>query len=531
MSDWDYKETLEELIPAIEELRDFCDTTFDEPGQPETHDALINGLEIIKDKLDDINNEQSNEASARENADSNLQEIFDELTLRFNRLAHGEAPAQDSRNGHRKYLWEFFELISTDQIDGYKQQMQFFQNALGDKVDAIDVDLVTGISISISNPLRPRITQNRPLWSEIQNKPASFPTTSHSHDINEIVSLQTALDGKESIPNKGIANGYASLDGSGRVPVSQINSFALAMQIVNTIADRNALSPVGNLPVFVKNATGDISVSSGGALYLYEFATTSWIKLTEYESLDIIQAWSNITGKPSVFTADLSTVATGLTDTSGTMSASDSILTLFGKIKKFIADVPAILSGGWEVGDRKTSYRSYTTGNWLLLDGKTIGDFSSNATALANTSVFSLFEFLWNEYPLLEIYTSAGVLTTRGADPLTDFNAHKALKLWDERGRFSRVSGVSGNGQKANGQYYDGGAAGSYGNDKFQGFVINDNLPVDNGGTALSSSGVVNGWNLTSSNKPPISDGANGTPRTGNETTPAWISHYSWIKY
>ncbi|TGM74573.1 hypothetical protein [Leptospira bouyouniensis] len=248
------------------------------------------------------------EVSDLEDLRDSILDQFNELTERFDRLAHGEAPSQDSRNGHRKYLWEFFELISTDQIDGYKQQMQFFSNALGEKINGLDSDSSTGIIISNANPIRPRIVQNKPKWVDIQLKPDAFPPEPHSHGSSDFPDLSLEINSKIPLTQKGISNGVATLDGSGKIPASQIPVFNPTLQIVNTIAERNALSPTGNLPVYVKNAIGDTSVISGGAFYLYELSSGTWIKLSEMESMDIIQSWLNIIDKPEFFPSTIENV-------------------------------------------------------------------------------------------------------------------------------------------------------------------------------------------------------------------------------
>lgn len=71
------------------------------------------------------------------------------------------------------------------------------------------------------------------------------------------------------------------------------------MPVVADIAARNALSPTKNTQVLVLDATGDPTVTSGAATYLYRIATTSWIKLNEAESLDLVLQWANIQGKPT----------------------------------------------------------------------------------------------------------------------------------------------------------------------------------------------------------------------------------------
>jgi hypothetical protein len=71
------------------------------------------------------------------------------------------------------------------------------------------------------------------------------------------------------------------------------------LQVVADIAARNALNPTTNQLVLVLNATGDNTVGSGAATYVYRLSTTSWIKISEAESLDAIVNWSNIQGRPT----------------------------------------------------------------------------------------------------------------------------------------------------------------------------------------------------------------------------------------
>ena len=80
---------------------------------------------------------------------------------------------------------------------------------------------------------------------------------------------------------------------------TSISGLAGEMPIVADIAARNALSPTKNTQVLVLDATGDSTVASGAATYLYRVSTTSWIKISEAESLDLILQWTNIQGKPT----------------------------------------------------------------------------------------------------------------------------------------------------------------------------------------------------------------------------------------
>lgn len=81
---------------------------------------------------------------------------------------------------------------------------------------------------------------------------------------------------------------------------------ATELQIVNDIAQRDALNPNRVLFVLVLDATGDPTVSSGSASYVYRPGNPGqWIKIAEYESMDMIINWSNISGRPNSSPADI----------------------------------------------------------------------------------------------------------------------------------------------------------------------------------------------------------------------------------
>lgn len=75
--------------------------------------------------------------------------------------------------------------------------------------------------------------------------------------------------------------------------------------VVNDIAARNALNPTRNLIVLVLDATGDPSVNSGAATYVYNVNTSTWTKISEWESLDLIIKWSDIQGRPTSSVDDI----------------------------------------------------------------------------------------------------------------------------------------------------------------------------------------------------------------------------------
>ncbi|QCO41842.1 hypothetical protein E4413_13690 [Leptospira interrogans] len=102
----------------------------------------------------------------------------------------------------------------------------------------------------------------------------------------------------------------------------------------------------------------------------------------------------------------------------------------------------------------------------------------------------------------------------------------------DRRGIFTRGAGVHGTRVKAAGGNYDGGAVGYAGQDQFQAHwhLYNYNslqLAIGSGTFIDNTQGPSAGVPLTDRARGAITDGTNGTPRTGNETTPAFIA----VKY
>jgi hypothetical protein len=82
---------------------------------------------------------------------------------------------------------------------------------------------------------------------------------------------------------------------------ASISGLGGEMPIVADIAARNALasSLTKNTQVLVLDATGDTTVTTGAATYIYRASTTSWTKISESESIDLVLQWANIQGRPT----------------------------------------------------------------------------------------------------------------------------------------------------------------------------------------------------------------------------------------
>jgi hypothetical protein len=113
---------------------------------------------------------------------------------------------------------------------------------------------------------------------------------------------------------------------------STLSSFSTIL-VVNDIAARNALvtgSPGNGFDatsvrqVIVIDATSDASVNLGTATYIWNPATTSWTKISETESMDLVLDWSNIVGKPTSTVAQIDAAVTNshthLTDAAGKLN-------------------------------------------------------------------------------------------------------------------------------------------------------------------------------------------------------------------
>lgn len=122
--------------------------------------------------------------------------------------------------------------------------------------------------------------------------------------------IQTQLDAKESTANKGVANGYASLDGSGKIPSSQLPTSAMEY--------KGTWNGATNSPTLADGTgnTGDLYVvSTGGSRNLgsgsITFSAGDWViysgsKWEKSSSSSAISSVNGYTGVVSLTTSDIS---------------------------------------------------------------------------------------------------------------------------------------------------------------------------------------------------------------------------------
>lgn len=77
--------------------------------------------------------------------------------------------------------------------------------------------------------------------------------------------------------------------------------------IVPDVAARDTLVATAetNLMVLVVDATGDATVGIGSALYALDFVATTWHKLAEYESMDVVLDWNDLENGPNSSAAEI----------------------------------------------------------------------------------------------------------------------------------------------------------------------------------------------------------------------------------
>ena len=113
-------------------------------------------------------------------------------------------------------------------------------------------------------------------------------------------------------------------------------------------------------------------------------------------------------------------------------------------LKAFVA------TSTFDTGDIRITTASYAYGDapksgWVWMRDETIGAFGSNATEKEDDNTYNLFVWMWERFTDANapIYTSARVLSSRGATALADWQSYKAIQLCYATGRALGVSGTT----------------------------------------------------------------------------------------
>lgn len=171
------------------------------------------------------------------------------------------------------------------------------------------------------------------------------------------------------------------------------------------------------------------------------------------------------------------------------------------------------------VGSLVVTVRSSAATGYLMCFGETIGNVGSGADheSADYETLFDLLKSSWG---------NAGTESFAGLD---------TVLLPDMRGMFARGAGQHGSLTMANGNPYQGPALGASENDQLQGHwhdIIDQSRYASAGGGSLV--GMGSGSSASAVIEPirsPVTDGTNGTPRSGDETRPIAFGVNYMIKY
>lgn len=136
-----------------------------------------------------------------------------------------------------------------------------------------------------------KVFKETALPAQLQPSSIYFVTSGVSADYLEIyVSDMTGSSARRVLRQQDVeAMIAAAVSGAGGA-----NTF-----FADNIAARNAITPKTNaMVVHVIDASGDATVSSGGATYMYRSSNSTWVKISEFESLDLTLSWAKIQGRP-----------------------------------------------------------------------------------------------------------------------------------------------------------------------------------------------------------------------------------------
>lgn len=170
-------------------------------------------------------------------------------------------------------------------------QLPFADNNLNDDVARLIVAL-TGIDLDVAS-----------LIAAVATKAASV----HAHVINDTTGLQAALDAKQDADERGQANGFASLDAGGKVPVGQLPAAlfgAMAYQGTWNASTNTPTIPAasaGNKGYYYKVGTAGATNVSGEI----DWKVGDWIVSNggSWDKIDNTDQVSSVAGLVGVITA------------------------------------------------------------------------------------------------------------------------------------------------------------------------------------------------------------------------------------
>lgn len=256
---------------------------------------------------------------------------------------------------------------------------------------------------------------------------------SHAHVIADVTGLQAALDGKQSTAWRpsldDLTDVTAPSPTSGQVlmrvgsqwqpaAISGLDASVLATGTIDparipVITGQATIVSSGDLTALTVGqqaqiGTGTTVATTDGFRWIYTGSGSKTLSSSYIPLADVTPEWDVVANKPTAFNPAAHTHPTN--EITG-LTAAIAAFVPTGVVQDYVGlSAPS---------------------GWLLLDGRTIGNASSGATARANADTQALFELLWNSFANAQAAVSGG----RGASATADFNANKTITVPDARGR------------------------------------------------------------------------------------------------
>jgi len=136
-------------------------------------------------------------------------------------------------------------------------------------------------------------------------KVASLPAVLEASTMYMVKSADGVLFDMYVSTDDGLAARHLNTKPEIQAMIAEAIAGFSTVSVVANIAARNALAPTVTMQAMVLDATGDATVTSGSATYVYDTSNHVWHKTSESESLDLVLQWANIQGKPTSAVADI----------------------------------------------------------------------------------------------------------------------------------------------------------------------------------------------------------------------------------
>jgi hypothetical protein len=155
---------------------------------------------------------------------------------------------------------------------------------------AVDHNVLTNYEITQHRIINDAGTSATELWSasKIDTELTGKSATGHTHTASEVTDFSAAADARITL-QKAAINGLATLDGSGKVPTSQIPSLAITgVDVVADIPTRDALTPgIGDVAK-VTNSDGF------GRPQTYIWSGSVWVDIQETSDVMSVNAATGV---------------------------------------------------------------------------------------------------------------------------------------------------------------------------------------------------------------------------------------------